>query len=325
MNITFLIGNGFDLNLDMKTRFSDFYDYYVETESTNNHVVEIKETIKSDLPKLNTWADLELALGKYCEKLGSIDIFDIVLDDIKAHLALYLNGVENAKDFSDLINSGKFSVDFAAPEKYLEPAIADEVSFSSYDDCHLSVITFNYTRCLENIINYPAIKGQRISTKERCLYYDNVFHVHGYANDSMILGVNSIEQIDNAELRKNPDVATSIVKPICNDGMRTKMNEECERVINDADVIYIFGLSLGESDKKWWDVIVERMCNSNCKVIVFWKNDKIGKDKRIRAENSVKKFFFDNSAIFSTLEDTKKEEVRNKMHLALNTKIFSAQ
>ena len=30
MNITFLIGNGFDINLGLKTRYTNFYPYYLE-------------------------------------------------------------------------------------------------------------------------------------------------------------------------------------------------------------------------------------------------------------------------------------------------------
>ncbi len=35
MNITFLIGNGFDLNLGLKTRYTDFYKYYMEHNPNN--------------------------------------------------------------------------------------------------------------------------------------------------------------------------------------------------------------------------------------------------------------------------------------------------
>ena len=33
MNITFLIGNGFDLNLGLATAYSDFVKYYKETDA----------------------------------------------------------------------------------------------------------------------------------------------------------------------------------------------------------------------------------------------------------------------------------------------------
>ena len=36
MNIAYLIGNGFDLNLGLKTKYMDFYKYYLEQESKND-------------------------------------------------------------------------------------------------------------------------------------------------------------------------------------------------------------------------------------------------------------------------------------------------
>ena len=35
MNIVHIIGNGFDLNLDLKTSYKDFYDYYIKINSKN--------------------------------------------------------------------------------------------------------------------------------------------------------------------------------------------------------------------------------------------------------------------------------------------------
>ena len=41
MEIAYLIGNGFDLNLGLKTRYDDFYDYYID-----NHTTSIKSVLK---------------------------------------------------------------------------------------------------------------------------------------------------------------------------------------------------------------------------------------------------------------------------------------
>lgn len=57
MNITFLIGNGFDINLGLKTRYTDFYPYYL----SQNHDDIISKAIANDYDR---WADLELALGQ---------------------------------------------------------------------------------------------------------------------------------------------------------------------------------------------------------------------------------------------------------------------
>ena len=66
MYITFLIGNGFDINLGLKTRYSDFYDYY-KYRATKDSV--ILRWMHEDDDKGN-WADLETALG---EKVEGID------------------------------------------------------------------------------------------------------------------------------------------------------------------------------------------------------------------------------------------------------------
>lgn len=61
MNVTYIIGNGFDLNLGLKTGYQDFYDYYIEVPSPNAHVELLKNTIKQEGYEL--WSDLEVGLG----------------------------------------------------------------------------------------------------------------------------------------------------------------------------------------------------------------------------------------------------------------------
>lgn len=58
MNITFLIGNGFDINLGLNTRYSDFYPYFIEKSSETNMIRKWLQ--KDEL----LWADLEEQIGK---------------------------------------------------------------------------------------------------------------------------------------------------------------------------------------------------------------------------------------------------------------------
>ena len=73
MNITFLIGNGFDLNLGLDTRYTDFLAEYLQDNSQDNE--EIK-SFKADIRKQqcgnsdtseNLWANAELAFGRYTD------------------------------------------------------------------------------------------------------------------------------------------------------------------------------------------------------------------------------------------------------------------
>ena len=96
MIITFLVGNGFDVNLGLKTRYCDFYKYYVNTDSSNKPLAierfkrEIDNFIKKERNKTDNdfidWRDLEIALGKWTANLSAEDVqplyFDIV-DNLK--------------------------------------------------------------------------------------------------------------------------------------------------------------------------------------------------------------------------------------------------
>ena len=49
MNITFIIGNGFDLNLDLKTKYIDFYNYYFSIESEKKPIQDFKAYLNEKL------------------------------------------------------------------------------------------------------------------------------------------------------------------------------------------------------------------------------------------------------------------------------------
>ena len=90
MKFVFLIGNGFDLNLNLKTRYRNFYDRYISLPSKNSTIKKFKEVLSDNL---DNWADLELELGKYANNFGIENENDFVelLYDIQDSLAEYLD------------------------------------------------------------------------------------------------------------------------------------------------------------------------------------------------------------------------------------------
>jgi len=62
MNITFLIGNGFDRNLGLKTTYSDFIKWYKKTPPKTDILKKFREYI-NDNEEL--WSAAEEELGKY--------------------------------------------------------------------------------------------------------------------------------------------------------------------------------------------------------------------------------------------------------------------
>lgn len=68
MNITFLIGNGFDLNLTVKTDYINFLEYYCNCSSKvkdgQGNDPEIEKFKKLISENIELWSDLEKALGQ---------------------------------------------------------------------------------------------------------------------------------------------------------------------------------------------------------------------------------------------------------------------
>ena len=62
MNITFLIGNGFDRNLGLETTYSDFVKEYKKTNGSTETLKEFRAYIKDNE---ELWSTAEVALGEY--------------------------------------------------------------------------------------------------------------------------------------------------------------------------------------------------------------------------------------------------------------------
>jgi hypothetical protein len=115
MKILYIIGNGFDINLGLKTRYVDFYEYY-KTIPTKSPIVKIlKDNIGENF---KNWSDLEKALGEYTENFNTIDEFIEVYEDIGDNLGDYLKEQEKDFDFSK-IDRDKLSSYLSFPEKSL--------------------------------------------------------------------------------------------------------------------------------------------------------------------------------------------------------------
>jgi len=72
----------------------------------------------------------------------------------------------------------------------------------------------------------------------------------------MVIGVNDISQIKNESFHNSRDVLESIVKSECNRANRNNIDRQLTNKINTANLICIFGSSIGETDNKWWELIV---------------------------------------------------------------------
>lgn len=261
MNRLFIIGNGFDIALGLKTSYQDFYDYYAEQPTEDENILLMKQKIRDG--RFETWADLEIGLGKFSEYCPDEQVFLSCLFDIRTNLKDYLSTQEgqfkNASGLNDFIRS---------PWNYLEPVNYQQIENfleglpnTGARDTE-NIVTLNYTDSIETIL-----------WKENPHLANSVFHLHGKISN-MVLGVNDESQIANKGFAEKVDFREEFVKPDFNTACMNNKNEAFQEMIYNANLIVLYGTSIGESDKKWWRAIGSRMVEDDDVALIYLPYDK---------------------------------------------------
>ncbi len=284
MNITFMIGNGFDVGLGMRSKFKDFFPIYKE------NAVDKKEQIKQLSNKIEgdyeTWADFESALGKYTESFSSDnkDLFVEQIKDFEQDFIDYLKTQEERLSFDDVEGISKlitnalvnyYSLDNLSP--FSNSVIKDLYSSRARENHVFNFINFNYTSvlkdCLATIKNGDVHKRSSPNGSHTDKI-GKVVHVHGLKDSFPIIGVNDVEQISNKELANDVDFIKNIVKPIMNERIRMNYDKDASELISKSTIICVYGMSLGKTDKKWWDMLINWLAYDRNRHLIIFDYDK---------------------------------------------------
>jgi hypothetical protein len=301
LNILFLIGNGFDINLGLKTSFSNVLDKYIKEEFCNNNIKLFQEVLKKY--KFDWWSDFELELGRYAINFNKddINIFTFQIDHFRKYFISKIKD-EEQRIFSDIKRYNKknkiskiFMRDISNFYNYFpvnrrEAArksiyFSDVDSYINYSYFYYDFITFNYTRVLDLIVEMSRISsekekyinvvpGARANTIEHKI--GDIIHIHGTLATDFIMGVDNINQICNQELKNNTDFISKLVKPIMNEQLGRNTATNAINMINSSFIICIFGMSIGKTDKTWWDYILLWLKSDNNRhLIIFYHKPNI--------------------------------------------------
>ncbi len=141
------------------------------------------------------------------------------------------------------------------------------------------------------------------------------------------MGVNDITQIKNESLKRDSEFVDTIVKVRMNSGLGQQKVEKAKDIINKSHIICIFGMSLGNTDKIWWEELVTwLMTNANNKLLIFWKDsEEILKkklpSKLIRLNNQMKKMIFEKGK--GKYGEDAFEKIQNRIMVSYNANIFN--
>lgn len=249
MEITFLLGNGFDLRLGMKTRFIDMYEGYTAQKSSSDAVKKFKDLLKSDWPKYKNWGDFEIAMAQNAKRFDDEASFIECLRDFKIYMSTHLES-EQWK-FKRRLNATSATMEKCGMEmlksiqnffKGLTPNVVNEFSkLRAQSHVSYSVISFNYT----NVFDELWCQASRNFTT------DDIIHIHGRLDADVVLGADSLEQVGELPYPVTAKFERAFIKPKFNQQYDMARVARAETLIANSRIICIYGMSLGKSDYSW--------------------------------------------------------------------------
>lgn len=323
MNILYIFGNGFDKAQGMATGYPEFYkhlQYNITDGSTllNRMKKEITE-------KLELWSDMEECLGGFTTESDNADEFDDFYFELNDLLQKYLTS-ENDNFFPTDKLKIKFQSDFTTVSKYL--GALDQNRYNIFIKTNglslskdISVITLNYTNTLEKILSLNTTTTKTFGSN---IFLRDIIHVHGQLGRSIIIGVDNEEQIMNKEFRNNDDIKDLMIKIQSNEVMKETRHMQCEALISNANIIVLFGVSLGDTDARWWKIIGDNLVKrANLAVIQhLYEPNAINPtqlQKRGRLERRQQKCLMQKMRI---AENNWTDNLRNRLFFTVNEPIF---
>lgn len=286
VKIVYMIGNGFDINLGLDTCADGIVRAYGEdvdkrAAEDGGQVPPAVSLLRKNIAEkgIRQWSSFETQLGVYTGELevenDPADSFKVAFDDFRGFLVRKLEVEEKRAD--------KTLFDGEAVRRFYEGTIGfladglrlnDSGNLSVFTDkpvvWDFSFLTFNYTHPLDYLVEVlnadeSISKKHLYSGRSYTCGYQSPIHVHGLLEDGdgIIVGVNDESQVKGVSCRGDEDLLNRFVKPKLNGRLGTLRDDKAIRAIQDADLICIYGMSLGETDRAWWHEVARSVSNPN--------------------------------------------------------------
>ena len=274
MNLVFLIGNGFDLNLGLDTSYPKFFEWYYKQDTTKESVQLFKKALSEEKGrKIELWRDLELFLGESSKLFENAqDYIDVILD-VNDNLRKYISIQNNRliKNDEDAVKILTKNLIYPGEKLTTRSRLTFESFVRRWNGFKwsINIISFNYTDVLERILmnDSPTIFGKNETGDP--VYLNSIKHIHGTIDNTILVGVDNIDQITKMEFRNNYEVQCKVVKPMANYSTESMVDEECLKIIDKANLICVFGCSLGPTDETWWRAVKNRIQSDKSQTLLL--------------------------------------------------------
>ena len=176
MNITYLIGNGFDLNMGLNTKYTDFIKWLsAEKLSDYDSIKELQKSIDDYCKKKTTdtvinWSDTETALGLFTHSFKGRSYGDKEIDECHTYLceklSEYLQREEKRVPITQIIrnksiieNVGSGMLNYTVGLTPVDANIIKNHVSEIGGRFYLRVIYFNYTSILDQLLQEVQKQG----------------------------------------------------------------------------------------------------------------------------------------------------------------------
>jgi len=332
-----MIGNGFDLNLGLNTKLSHVVEKIIENKTDNPDIQKFKENLIKN--KDLWWSDFELQLGQYTKEINSdtITVYDNQYNYFVKVLKDLFKKQENRIDYqnnSSIIASSfmKYITTFYnyLPDTSKQVVLTSMNKINTAENLFYDFITFNYTSVLDNFVNCSLneYSKNRYSNfipikSQRYIYHflQKIIHIHSTLEEGLILGVDNTEQIANKQLADNKSFLPRIIKLETIKVLGRNSANEARELIDKSNIIIAFGLSIGITDKYWWNYIINWLSkNIDRHFILFIYDDKMDSTLNLTKLNTIENT---KGKLFSVLDSSVQAEYNiciNRIHLIFEQK-----
>lgn len=205
-------------------------------------------------------------------------------EDFCQNLALYLKEEELRIDYSvakDVIAKAFSRLNNLLSCFPTQERAVIEQSYATYasEGISFNFICYNYTqtldKCLSVLKQKTAIIGShKYGSQMRNHTIGKLCHVHGTVEKDMVFGVNDETQILNPQLFDcdyGDLYKRLLIKRQANASYMENTDGKANQILMESRLIYVYGMSIGDTDNLWWDRICTWLAADNRRHLILQK------------------------------------------------------
>ena len=253
-----------------------------------------------------------------------LEDFEILREDLNEYLKgiQIQNDVEISEDFSEILSTTMDKFFYGVLEQEHDE-IKSMLGENTNSHFNYQFISFNYTNSLQIVLKNSSknSKGNSFNSSSYSQNFNRaIINVHGVIDRFLTLGLNDESQLAS-DFFEREDL-NDLLKPDSLTNSREYRRRDAESVIEKSDIIVIFGMSIGSTDKHWWERIAEILLkNSNKKLIIHLYDTEpsyvSGRIVRLRREKKENEFLSHLGNL--DLSDEKVSQLRKQIYIVTNS------